>query len=509
MSNKCELGESYKDTVFLGTGKFYLRVGQSSYKELHFSSDDIQIIKKVNSIDEASGTGIFYDTSTQDIVFVIDDVPIVQNNLKASKQELTEEQQKQILENLGLIGKEDKKDIPYIYYNSEKDEYIFKSKDKNLTLFELIQKAFTSSTDTGSEGSSGEAAINDAIKDKVLKIINSENIDFTKAEYSVSINKNKLFKLNNDSVTFNVDKLLLKADEKKFHLTSNELLIDTIITNNIITSEAPAVTSSDIILAIQNAKEISDITSLLEELNSISIQEGDWLISLNLSNGIVNGYPKSIIDSKGNKVNVMSFYQSDNNKFDKIIAENGEDINKLRTSLINHFNSIKCVYLRDERGNQGNFNFYQIPSKDDKWAFGGTTNLVNNVSNTSISKGQVIEFTDHLNNVIMFTDYFKCVSADNSIIGVNGNFGTLSKVILLGNSSTLTGNLSNICICSDIIEEKDLNTVNDIKPEILNFLKQINDPDVLKTLSEMDSATIQSLVKVALKKLIELNKTTP
>lgn len=427
MANKCELGESYKDTVFLGTGKFYLRVGQSSYKELNLTAEEKELIKKVDSIEEAKDTGIYYNTSNSEIFFVVDNVPIELNYLKTSEQKLTDEQKNQLLKNLGLVTETTPNKLSFIIYNTKDKKYYFNYEDKPIDLESLISKYLTK------DPSKGDSALREAI----VKIINSEDVNFLGDRFTFSIKKNKVFDISNNITVYKDI-----TSPNGYTLTGNTLTIDKINVKelNIQEEEINIPNISDLQKVIEEAKTeeefnkvVDSVTEILKSSKKINFQDGDWTVTLPIVAGKINGYALNISSKDKEIYNTIAYYKTSNidndeDKFEKLPLED-----KKKSILKILFPT--CIYLKDNQGNEGNFNFHTQKSTDDLWAFGGKENKSDKVFNTKISKGQVIEFSgDIIDNLILYTKYLKCGSAKNSIIGVteDSDLGIIENSTLIG-----------------------------------------------------------------------------
>lgn len=432
MANKCELGESYKDTVFLGTGKFYLRVGQSSYKELNLLSENSNIFKVIESEDEISDDGIYIIPDSSEIFFVVNGTPVELNFVKTTNQELTKEQQEQIFKNLGLISEGPPKELSFLYLDSKSNTYYVNTEKGVKKLADYLISLLLG----GNVGSSDNSnLLTDSIRSTIYQIISESDINFRNEKFLFKLKNNDIFDITDKGIT-----LFKQINHYKgFSLTGTKLTIDTVEAkeiivgkkDNYITIDSNYVNETIDSITESNKEEI--VKNLLynyEKAECYSLLMGDSKINFYKKNKEFDFKNPSITDSKI----IFAYFVLEKQLPNEINLLSLDELKKeLKNSLIP-----KCVYLKDIYNNEGNFNFYNELSTDTKWAFGGTENKVSEVKNTKIEKGQVIEFDNHINNIQILCPYIKCKEAENSVINV-------TEDSVLGNiyNSKLIGSFKN------------------------------------------------------------------
>lgn len=412
--NKTELGKPYSDTVFLGTGKFYLKVGLSSYKELDLTKNQ-EIIKKISSQSEISGTGIFYNQETNSLIFSIDGVPIVQNNNLSlnQKQELSDEQKEIALYNLGFISDKDTSKFPHIFYNINDEQFYITHKEKSEYKTMKFQEYLNSSR-------SSKFNI-----EEILKLINSPSRNIDANQFIFSIKDIEVLNLRPNKIEL-LKKLDLKKNDvfaDKWNITQQAESILTI--DKIITKKIEIVTSggqdsedpqnipinldfSELLGKEEEFKGWETVSKRLDDLfqtiNKDSIiqfkygQEQEDTIQFkinkfNLENKILilERRPKSWTDQNGNnllnKLDGLFTFEFDINKLKNLIEEDlsfSEKAQKLKLMIP------KCTFLRDQNNNTSNFDFISYKSNNEYYAFGGLKNINDRFYNCYIAKGSSI-----------------------------------------------------------------------------------------------------------------------
>lgn len=449
MAQKHYIGEHYKDIIFRGSGKFYHQQGPSSFKELHLLKEEsTDIIKRIPNSDEAKSDGIYLTEDNNSIIFVVDGKVYSPSGSisKSEKQDLTAEEERIFLGNIGLIEDSPSTDNPKIYFNTTDNTYYINIPKADGTFLSISLEAFLTQSIPNLD--------EDTIKSIVRSIRSSENLEISKPDYSVSVQGVSLYYYSGTDLLFEVP----------IHGNGWEIDEDGNLTVKSITirgggSDADAISFSDFLTIISALP--SDITEedfyseyikLFEALPSsyIDVPYGDYTIRFPLfkdnGNYLFNVLPIPMNISGGSEPFLYSeiTFTFSMDHMEKVleILKDTTILEEEKPDKIRELYIPECIYLKDTNGNESDFDFINFPSKVDivdevetpRWLFGDATNKYKDVKNTKALKGQVLNFTKTIDNLEFTGPYLECISAVNSKVTTSAisKFGVIHYSDLSG-----------------------------------------------------------------------------